>query len=189
MSRVEIIAMVLRVAAIFVFLIGLFTLIELLLMANGLPAMEAIILPAFLVGLSFFTWLFSVDLARRILPEQDPGTTVVTWTVGEIERIGIRLVGLYVGTLGLSRLISAIAFRWQVASELTDTVARARSRADFAGAIAMCLLACCLVLGKDTLKRAWRSVRGQDPEDMEPLEEGPEPPTPSESSNAAPDPD
>src|SRR5262245_18907425 len=74
MSRVEAIAIALRVAAIFLSLLGIYGLFAALALVGGSPDLYAAVVPVTLLGLGVFTWIFSVALARRILPEPDPGT-------------------------------------------------------------------------------------------------------------------
>lgn len=172
MTRVEIIAIVLRVAAIWLFLLGISALV--MSLATSTPETRSLadaVMPLMILGFSVLTWAFATALARRILPESDAGALAVAWTKDDVETVTLRLLGINLLAWGVVGFAYSLVLDRLQTGEQWPAFARAQHVAELARNGALCVIGLGLVLGKARLRRIWERIRSQESEEPEPMEE------------------
>jgi hypothetical protein len=168
MTRVEIVAIVLRLAGIWMFANGIVSMAIAINRLSVDPEFTAIaVLPVMFMGVAVATFCWAIPLARKLLPEPDPGDPVSRWTKGEVETVAFRLLGIYLLVIGVSGLGHGLVLGQQMADQSWPTPSdRALHLAELVRDAMTSVLGLGLVLGPAKLKQAWASFRGRDQDEQ-----------------------
>lgn len=164
MTRTEIVAVAIRLLAVWLFVQALAT------TAAGVAyaryVLQSFVQLALLLLASALTWKFSVALARRTLPQSDPGDPVVPLSSREIERMTLRVLGVFLVVAGLSGLGQTLTYA-QIIAETSGrgTWLGQPSQPDIVSLLVrygiQLVAGLLLFLGKTGLRRVLAVVRGE----------------------------
>lgn len=172
MTRVEIVAIVIRIGAVWLFMVGIAGLTFSVVSTVGAHSVWDSVIPLLHLGFSIVTWSFATVLARRLLPEADSGEAVVRWTRDDVETLVLRLLGVNLLAWGVAGLVYSVVLEQLQSGQEWSTIERASHLAELARNAALCAVGTLLVLGKARLKRAWDRFRGTGMGDADPSEPG-----------------
>ncbi len=174
MTRTEIVAIAIRLLAAWFFLnvVALMAFMPPSPNSSGAwSRLLASLLPLALAGgVCVVTWRFSVLLAGKVLPESDPGDQVVPLSSRDLERVALRVLGVFLVCVGLGGLGQSVAY----ARVLAD-ISHAGNWVQHLGSTAVApqltqylielLAGVFLFVGRSGLRRALERLRGEDEEE------------------------
>jgi hypothetical protein len=114
MTRTEIVAVAIRLLAAW-FFFNVVVLMALVPPPDGTSVAWSLVLAsmvrlALVGGVCFATWKFSALLAGKVIPPSDPDDQVVPLSGRDLERVGLRVLGVFLTFVGLAGLGNSFVY-------------------------------------------------------------------------------
>jgi hypothetical protein len=166
MTRVEIVVVAIRLLAVWVLFAGVSVLIVSIVNAgnsiHNTTGIAAIVLGIFL-GLFGLVWKFSAEVAGWVLPVPPPEPAVNYGAIASAQRVGLRVIGVYMVALGLSGVGYAVVYGVAIGGDdpALATI-QAQGAAELARMMVLLVFGSALFLGREGLQRILDRFRGAD---------------------------